>query len=190
MMHIETLDVASIALGGKVNAEYLVTREEGRLILSEIERQLYEQSQESILVLDFTNVKFIDLSGADEVIAKLASRVRSGEYGGRRVVVTNLTEQHLYNIERALQDKGLALLQVTNGTVSIIGALNKYLLETFMFVTQKVSTTARELADEANIPINTASTRLLNLFNEGLVARVEDSTVTGSRQYVYRSLGI
>ncbi len=180
-----TLDIATLEIPGVNNTEFLITREEGTYIREYIIEQLRLLPENSCLFLDFKGVKFIDLSGGDEIVAILASRIKSKEFGKRYVCLINTTEQHIYNIEKALKDKKLSVIVYENDTFRPIGDLNTYLRDTFDFVCKRNQATARELADELTIPINTASTRLLNLYNEGLVMREEDLTDKGNKQFVY-----
>jgi predicted transcriptional regulator len=48
--------------------------------------------------------------------------------------------------------------------------------------------TTREFAESKRIGLNTSGTRLLNLYKKRFVARIEDTTEEGGRQYVYKSL--
>jgi Predicted transcriptional regulator len=179
------IDIASLKIPGVNNTEFLVTREEGTFIRDFIIQYLKQIPENSCLFLDFKGVKFIDLSGADEIVAILASRIKSKEFGRRYVCLINTTEQHIYNIDKALKDKKLSVVVYEKGTFYPIGDINTYLRGTFDFVSKRKRATAREMADELGIPINTASTRLLNLFNEGLVIREEDVTDKGNKQFVY-----
>jgi hypothetical protein len=145
------------------------------------------------VVLDFTGMGSIDFSWADEVVAKMISRLWSGEYGEKFLVLKNLNPSQAENIGVALERKKLAVLTTGTEGWRIIGSLNNYLIHTLNRVMQKRQLTLRELSEEEGIEMNTGGTRLLNLYKKRLVVRVErpmmgkDDPHRG-RQYIYQSL--
>jgi hypothetical protein len=145
------------------------------------------------VVLDFSGIGAIDFSWADEVVAKMVSRLWSGEYGEKFLVVKGLSPSQAENINVALERKRLAVLSTGPEGWRIIGSLNNYLAHTLNQVMKKKHLTLRELSEEEKIGMNTSGTRLLNLYKKRLVERVEgemagkDDPHRG-RQFVYRSL--
>ena len=97
------------------DAAHLVTRETGRVVRSFIARELGALSAGSVATLDFTGVGIIDYSCADECLAKLISRLISGEYGEKYLRLTGLGESQRENIHVALERKRLPALQVHPG---------------------------------------------------------------------------
>lgn len=175
----------------------LVTRETGRIIRERVEREL---EKAEIIYLDFSKIGIIDYSCADEIIAKLVSRLLSGEYGVKFIVLTDLNPTQEENIHVALEKKKLALLKQTATKVptskkgsrnakeqglEIIGFIANHLREVFDLVNEKGKLTAKELSDELNLELNTAATRLLNLYKKYLVTRTEETSSEGGRQFVY-----
>ena len=67
-------------LNGSIN---LVTRETGAVMRERLERELIADADPTVAFLDFSGVGVVDYSCADEVIAKLISRLLSGEYGDK-----------------------------------------------------------------------------------------------------------
>ena len=173
-------------LNGSTN---LVTRETGAVIRERLERKLIAESEPTTGFLDFSGVGVIDYSCADEVIAKLISRLLSGEYGDKFVVLENLSPNQMENIEVALERKKLAVLYLQGGGGwQVIGFLNNYLRKTLISVMEKGSITLRELAREGGIGLNTGGTRLLNLYKKRLIWRSEEISKEGGRQFAYKSL--
>lgn len=175
----------------------LVTRETGKVIRERIEREL---EKAEVIYLDFSKIGIIDYSCADEIIAKLVSRLLSGEYGERFIVLTNLNPTQEENIHVALEKKKLALLKQTTSKgltpkkgnrtqkgqgLEIIGFIANHLREVFDLVNERGKLTAKELSDELNLELNTAATRLLNLYKKYLVTRTEETSSEGGRQFVY-----
>jgi hypothetical protein len=173
-------------LNGSIN---LVTRETGAVMRERLERELVADADPTVAFLDFSGVGVVDYSCADEVIAKLISRLLSGEYGTKFIVLKGLSPNQMENIEVALERKKLAVLSLQGaGGWQIIGFLNNYLRKTLVSVMERESITLRELAEEGGIGLNTGGTRLLNLYKKKLIWRSEEVSREGGRQFVYRSL--
>jgi hypothetical protein len=173
-------------LNGSIN---LVTRETGAIIRERLERELIADTDPTVSFLDFSGVGVVDYSCADEVIAKLISRLLSGEYGDKFIVLKGLSSNQMENIEVALERKKLAVLSLKEaGGWYIIGFLNNYLRKTLVSVMETGSITLRELAEEVGIGLNTGGTRLLNLYKKRLIWRSEEVSKEGGRQFVYKSL--
>ncbi|MBI3398471.1 MAG: DUF4325 domain-containing protein [Deltaproteobacteria bacterium] len=163
----------------------LVTRPSGNKIRERIERDIVNEPEGTVVALDFSKIGIIDYSCADEIVAKLISRLLSGEYGERYIVLSGLNENQKENIEVALERKELAvigmmrrqpplnppLLRGTKGVV--IGSLNKYLSDTLELIRKKGNITAKELSEEMNLEPNASGMRLLNLYKKRLVKRSE-----------------
>jgi hypothetical protein len=167
----------------------LVTRETGKRIREAVEGMLEQETEGTIVILDFEGIGIIDYSCADEIIAKLISRLNSGEYGNKHILLkgTNLTQQE--NIEVALERKKLAVLSLNkDGKSQLLGVLNPYLRDTLNYILKKEKLSARELSNLTNLEINTSSTRLLNLYKLHLVSRSEELLDERGRQFVYESI--
>ena len=167
----------------------LVTRETGRFIREAIEARLEREPEGTVVAMDFSHVGIVDFSCADEIISKLVARLQSLEYGDKYVVLQGLTPTHEENIAVALERKKLAVLVGrTDGSWRLLGSLNPYLNEALQFVMSQKEITARDLADETQVEISLASTKLLNLFKARLVQRTSERLPDGGRQFIYRSL--
>jgi hypothetical protein len=167
----------------------LVTRETGRFIREAIEARLEREPDGTVVAMDFSHVGIIDFSCADEIISKLLARLQSAEYGDKYVVLQGLTPTHEENIAVALERKKLAVLvSRADGSWRLLGGLNPYLNEALQFVMQQREITARDLADDTQVEISLASTKLLNLFKARLVQRSSERLPDGGRQFIYRSL--
>jgi len=166
----------------------LVTRGSGQVIRDRIEKDIEKEKDGEVIALDFSNIGIIDYSCADEVVAKLVSRLLSGEYGDKYIVLTGLNENQKENIEVALERKNLALMaEMKNGEKFLIGNLNNYLKLTLNFVLEQTSITAKDLSEALNLEMNTSGTRLLNLHKKRLVKRLEEIR-NGGRVWVYKNL--
>jgi hypothetical protein len=177
----------------KNGTKELTGRARGVRIRETIERMIREES-ESLVVLDFAGIGPIDFSWADEVVAKLVSRLWSNEYGERFLILKGLNASQVENVAVALERKRLAVLSTGPGGWRIIGSLNNYLIHTLNQVMEKRRLTLKELSEVEGIGMNTSGTRLLNLYRKRLVFRIEGIPGVSrevshrGRQYVYESL--
>ncbi len=166
----------------------LVTRPSGQVIRERIERDIEREPNGTVIGIDFSGIGVIDFSCADEIIAKLLSRLLSNEYGEKYIFLAGLNDNQRENVEVALERKNLAVVAVMkNGKRRLLGSLNNYLKKTFLIVDKKRKLTAKELSRTMKIEANTSGTRLLNLYKKRLVKRI-DSVQGGGRVWVYETL--
>ena len=168
-------------------------RSRGNRIREGLERVLGEEKGSLCIVLDFSGMGSIDFSWADEVVAKMISRLWSGEYGEKFLVLKNLSPSQAENIGVALERKKLAVLTTGTEGWQLVGSLNNYLIHTLTRVMKRRQLTLRELSEEEGIEMNTSGTRLLNLYKKRLVVRLERALMGKEdshrgRQYIYQSL--
>jgi len=166
----------------------LVTRHSGQVIRDRIERDIAKEENGAVIALDFSKIGVIDYSCADEIVAKLLSRLLSGEYSDRYITLIGLNENQRENIEVALERKGLAvMLDMGDGEKVLLGSLNNYLNETLKIIIKKGTITAKGLSEVMNLEANTSGTRLLNLHKKRLVKRT-DEIREGGRVWVYECI--
>ena len=166
----------------------LVTRPSGQVIRERIEGDIAQEEDGTIVALDFSKIGIIDYSCADEVVAKLISRLLSGEYGDKYITLIGLNENQKENIEVALERKDLAVMaEMQGGKKILLGSLNNYLKETLNLILKKGRITAKDLSESMKLEANTSGTRLLNLYKKRLVKRV-DEMVNGGRVWVYEKI--
>ncbi len=168
-------------------------RSRGTRIREVIEKILRDERGSLRVIIDFSRMGSIDFSWADEVVAKMVSRLWGGEYGEKFLVLKNLNPSQAENIGVALERKRLAVLITGPDGWQIIGSLNNYLIRTLNRVMERRQLTLRELSEEEGIEMNTSGTRLLNLYKKHLVVRVEGPAMRKEdshrgRQYIYQSL--
>lgn len=177
----------------KNGSREMTGRSRGIRIREGLERILGEEKGSICLVLDFSGMGSVDFSWADEVVAKMISRLWSGEYGEKFLVLKSLSPSQAENIGVALERKKLAVLTTGTEGWQLVGSLNNYLIHTLTRVMKGRQLTLRELSEEEGIGMNTSGTRLLNLYKKRLVVRVERAMMGKEdshrgRQYIYQSL--
>ena len=163
----------------------LVTRQSGQVIRERIERDIEKEEDRAVIALDFSNIGIIDYSCADEIVAKLVSRLLGSEYGDKYLILVGLTDNQKENIEVAIERKDLAMMaEMRDGKKLLLGNLNNYLKETLELIIKKDRITARDISEAMNLEANTSGTRLLNLHKKRLVKRT-DEIRDGGRVWVY-----
>jgi hypothetical protein len=166
----------------------LVTRPSGQAIRERIERDMEQEPAGAVIGLDFSKIGIIDYSCADEIVAKLISRLLSNEYGDKYLLLIGLNDNQKENIEVALERKDLAVMaEMKDGKRVVLGNLNNYLKDTLDFIVKKKKATSKDLSDARKLEANTSGTRLLNLSKKRLVKRVEEVRSDG-KIWVYELL--
>lgn len=166
----------------------LVTRQSGQIIRERIERDITQEEDGVIVTLDFSKIGIVDYSCADEIVAKLISRLLGGEYGEKYIVLAGLNENQKENIEVALERKDLAVMGgMRDGKHILLGSLNTYLKETLTLILKKGKISAKDLAESLKLEPNTSGTRLLNLHKKRLVKRI-DELMPGGKVWVYEKI--
>jgi len=181
-----------VKVAGSVNDGFLMTREVGRKTKEALWAKISELSPNSVLEMDFSNIKFMDVSGADEAVVKLLTRLETGEYPDRFIVLSHVSSQHKENIETALKvNEKTAIVKKEDGSWDIWGELNSSYKEIIQEIAEKGSMTARETQEKMNYrTVNEVSTKLGLLYKKCLLARepYRKAVVGGGRQYKYISL--
>jgi hypothetical protein len=168
----------------------LVGRDAGKRMFESCLSFIDAEGKGGHVALDFSDVKFVDFSSADEFLGRLAGRILSRELGDTCVLLTHCKPEVCENIDAMLRLKNQAMLcKESSGNIRLLGKLHPQLEETLKFVDQRGEVTARDLADAEKIAINTSSNRLTKLGNLGLLGRKEEPAAgKGGKQYRYFSL--
>ncbi len=102
---------------------HLVTRPTGRAVRMAIETQLAELGERSLSLIDLSEVRVLDFSCADEVVAKLVQRHVGKSHPQAYFVFRGVLEPHRDQIQVALERLGLAAVAETApGRFELIGA--------------------------------------------------------------------
>lgn len=100
----------------------LVTRHTGRAVRGSIEAQLSQLNGRTIVVLDFSAVRTLDCSCADEIVAKLvAASLESGTGSDAFFLVRGLTEDQIDDVEAVLLRQRLAMVAERSGALALLG---------------------------------------------------------------------
>jgi hypothetical protein len=154
----------------------LVTRSTGRAVRSGIEAHLLEHPDITVVVLDFSAVRVLDCSCADEIIAQLLLRSRPGAATGRGTyfLVRGLDEVHADQIDEVLRRHGLALAaEERGGAKRLLGWTTDPMRTAFDCVASHGSALPEELAAELSWPLDEARHALEELAGYRLVMRAD-----------------
>lgn len=130
------------------------------------------------MVLDFSNVRLVDVSYIDEIVLITLLECREDRYGDRYLAVTGLNEGVKNNLEAAISwrfdrfDKFVPVVEKgSNKATKVIGNLEKSLSETYAFIEQNKYVSAKDIVSYFSIDQRNANTRLKRLFDYRLVKR-------------------
>ncbi len=157
----------------------LVTRPTGAAVRTAIETQLAELGGRTVTVIDFSNVRLLDFSCADEVVAKLllpycADLPPRDAY----FVFRGMSETHLDALEYVLARHQLALvLQQDDGIPVIVGAVSDVERKAWETVVELGSATCDEFADRTGAAVEDAETMLTELTRRRLMMKVDDQWI-------------
>ncbi len=120
------IDVSSV-LRGTVCDLYsnLVTRPTGAAVRTAIERQVVEIGIPVVTTIDFSQVRLLDFSCADEIVAKLLLRYAADDGPTGYVLFRGIHDAHLDPIETVLERHSLALVALFDGMAELYGVVTE-----------------------------------------------------------------
>ena len=188
---IKTFSIAKIAQSLGLDM-VLTFRPLGKQAKEIIISKISELSSGDSINLDFHNIVLSDVSFDDEVAIEVQLYIRKRD--NLLLFISNLAKDVYENLEAALalrEHKYKQRIQILNktddkfGLYSYIGSLEHNLHETFDLLKNGRQMTARDVADEFNIEINSASNRLKKLYDAGLLLRREQIDTNGKSHIYY-----
>ena len=101
----------------------LVTRPTGRAVRQAIEQQLSGEGPVAVSLIDFTEVRILDFSCADEVVAKLVARYLASDRPRNAFFLFRAVEElHAHAVEEVLKRQRLAAVcDVGSGVFHLLG---------------------------------------------------------------------
>lgn len=170
----------------------LVTRPTGAAVRAQIETLLRESGR-GLAVIDFTHVRMIDFSCADEVVAKLLLRY-CDDLPPREAyfIFRGVNEAHWDAIDVVLEQRGLALLVEEPHGLELRGALNDDERQVWEVVRRRGQAAPADVAEEIGADDADAERLLETLHRRRLLMPVEGGyavvgvqsprVMTGSRE--------
>ncbi len=175
MQHIDVSTVLRTTVACDLYSN-LVTRPTGAAVRQQIETLLgtgRAADERSLAVIDFSHVRMIDFSCADEVVAKLLLLYCEDEVPPRDdyFIFRGVSEEHLDAIEAVLERHGLALLIEDEVGLRPHGVLADEERAAWELVVRRGHLTPAELADALGMPADEACHTLGTLDRLRLVVR-------------------
>jgi len=156
----------------------LVTRPTGAAVRLVIEHQLDEIGDHALAILDFSHVRLLDFSCADEIVAKLLLQYVSQDIPKREVyfVFYGMSESHIYAIDAVLERHGLALVtQLADGNSCLIGAVDGEERRIWEAISELGSGGPADVATASGLDPDRVEHGLDHLWRRRLVIRQDDS---------------
>jgi hypothetical protein len=123
------------------------------------------------VIIDFSAVRCLDISCADEVVGKLL--VQYGQ--GQQFVLSGVTEAHCEAIEMVLERHGMTVVaQSRDGSLQVLGPLDEPVRRAFVAVQQSDAAAASDVADRLALTTEDAQPLLDELLMRRLVTREAD----------------
>jgi hypothetical protein len=149
----------------------LVTRPTGRAVRSSVEAMLPRHDDGKTTVIDFSAVRCLDISCADEIVGKLLL-----QYGqGQHFVLRGVSEAHRESLDLVLERHGVAVVaQGRDGALQVLGPVGEPVKAAFGAVLQSGCSAASEVADRLSLPMEAALPLLDELLTRRLVTQKAD----------------
>ena len=153
----------------------LVTRSTGAKVRNSIEESISGRSADSPVVLDFSSVRVLDCSCADEVVAKLLLHCRAGAAGHAAwFVIRGLTELHAEEIDHVLRRHSLALVaEEQDGRARLLGDVDDSAAAAWRVLADRGGAEDEDVAAELMMGQDETRRLLDGLVVAGVVRRAE-----------------
>jgi hypothetical protein len=162
----------------------LVTRPTGRAIRSGVESQIAEMDGPAhaacLSILDFSQVRVLDYSCADEIVAKLLLRFSGDERPAEAFfVVLGMQEHHEEAIEAVLERHSLLLVaRDDEGQVKLLGDAAPAHRAVWEALTRRGRARAHEVAGDTGLSEGAAQATLAALLDHRVATAHPDGTVS------------
>jgi hypothetical protein len=162
----------------------LVTRPTGRAIRTGVESQIAEmedaERQVTMSILDFSQVRVLDYSCADEIVAKLLLRYLDETRPAEAFfIVRNVQEHHVEAIEAVLERHGLLLVAVQDGgDVALLGEADPVQRAVWHALVHRGRASRAELAEETGLAREAVTGALTHFYLKRVAAVHVDGTVS------------
>ena len=153
----------------------LVTRSTGRAVRSSIEMELAQRTGLTVVVLDFTAVRLIDCSCADEIVAKLLQGSLATDAGGPTFfLIRGLNDHQIEEITEVLKRHQLALVAESHGALQVLGDVADQARLAFQRIAERGRAGAAEIAQDLAWPLEDVQAALTELTGRRLVMRDDE----------------
>lgn len=155
-----------------VRYDDLVTRRTGQAVRNGVLQDLETIDHTEVAIIDFSSVRCLDFSCADEIVGKLLL-----EHGHiRYFLLRGVTDAHEDAIRQILERYGIAVVaQNRDGRLQVLGSVPERVRLAFECVAASGGVATGDLADQMDLPVDTAEHCINELVARRLVYRHEDN---------------
>lgn len=152
---------------------HLITRPTGRALRFGIESQIGELGALCVSVLDFSQVRVLDYSCADEAVAKLILRYQQPDRpADAYFVARGVDDAHRGTLEAVLERHGLALVIESGGTdAELLGSVNAIEFDAWSALEELTAASAVEIAAQIGTDARRAAAALETLAEQRVIIR-------------------
>ena len=170
------IDVGTV-LRGSVCELYsnLLTRPTGAAVRHAIEQQVVEVGSPVVTTIDFSQVDLLDVSCADEIVAKLLLRYDGVNPLSGYLLFRGIREDHLEAIDAVLEKRSLALVAWHDGFAELHGIVDEAERSHWEVVRDLGPVTANRVAHELGSEETDATMQLTRLCNRRLIMIGDES---------------
>lgn len=144
----------------------LVTRRTGQAVRDGIEKKLESVQAGRVTVIDFSEVRCLDISCADEIVAKLL--LTHGDKG--YFILRGVSDGHLDALEPVLERHRLAVVaQDRGGRTRVVGRIPEPARRAFSVLVEQGAAREQEVAERLDLPPAQARSALAALLERRLV---------------------
>lgn len=149
----------------------LVTRHTGRAVRSSIESELARLSGRSVVVLDFSAVRMIDFSCADEIVAQLVQASLSKAIPTDAFFLVRGLHDHMVEevVEEVLRKRELAMVAETSTGLRLVGSVDEEARAAFSSLVGRGQAAPEDLAVDLHWSVDVTRTVLASLAGRRLV---------------------
>ncbi len=156
----------------------LLTRPTGAAVRNEIERRVVEVGSPIVTTIDFSQIDLIDVSCADEIVAKLLLRYYEGNNGlTGYLLLQGIREDHLDAIDAVLEKRSLALVAWHDGQAELHGIVDEIERRHWEIVRELGPVTSDRVSEQLGTTDVQTTTQLTRLWSRRLL-RYEDAHFT------------
>jgi hypothetical protein len=182
----ERAAVLSVKIGMSHIAEdgVLATSEQALRVRAALEKEIASQPEGTPIELDFSGVRAITVTFADECIGRVLSSRLAGFDEDHPIFATRTSSEVRTTLAAALRQLRLSLLSLSDEKVELLGG-DETLGETIDLAMRLESSSVNEIAEELGLTAQAANNRLVQLVRVGALSRSRVLPSRGGREFRY-----
>ncbi|MBM0202918.1 hypothetical protein JNW90_07270 [Micromonospora sp. STR1s_5] len=174
---------APLTYAVSAHGDFLATRGVARTALRDLEDRISFGAATHV-VIDFTDVKAMTISFADEFLGRYYSALAANDRPPTTVLLTGLNEENQETVAVCLERRELFAAEVNHGHIALIAA-SEVLDQTFEVAAELHRFTATDLAEQLSISAPNANNRLKRLVAARALIRQRGIAERGGKEFTY-----